>query len=209
MLKRRSKILLGAHWDFQMEHITLNSSLNNITLLLNQSDSKVDTTFLFSDITLEFSDWVNLETFSEITVEFCVTGIFQCILIRVQGPMGLGNLRIFTIAINLQTIALHGSTLYIFVHYYKLEIVIFKCPRYSWIKEEKLLKVRDVSYWKISAILGGKYRPFFHWDWGRNSAPKRALKKNLCDITHRGYNSSKICKLSHRTRKSTWQTRLL
>ena len=54
-----------------MENMTLNSSLNYITLLLNQSDSKVDTTLIFSDITLEFSDWVNLETFSEITVEFC------------------------------------------------------------------------------------------------------------------------------------------
>ena len=41
--------------------------------------------------------------------------------------VNLGNL---TIVVKLKTVALHGSTLYLFVHYYKPEIVIFECPRY-------------------------------------------------------------------------------
>ena len=54
----------------------------------------------------------------------------------------------------LQTVDLHGSTLYLFVHYYKQEIDIFECPRYSWIKEEKMLKVWGASDWEISSTFG-------------------------------------------------------
>ena len=43
------------------------------------------------------------------------------------------------------------STLYLLVHYYKLEIVIFECQRYSWIKEEKLLKVWGASDCEVSS----------------------------------------------------------
>ena len=35
--------------------------------------------------------------------------------------------------------------------HYKAEIVIFECPRYLLIKEEKLLKVLGASDWEISS----------------------------------------------------------
>ena len=53
--------------------------------------------------------------------------------------------------INLQTVALRRSTLYLFVHHYKPEIIVFECPRYSLIKEEKLLKVWGASDWEIAS----------------------------------------------------------
>ena len=51
--------------------------------------------------------------------------------------MGLGKLHHFSkfwnfhYVINLQAIAVHGSTLYLLMHYYKPEIVIFECPKFS------------------------------------------------------------------------------
>ena len=91
----------------------------------------------------------------------------------------LVHLGVFTIVINLQTAAIHGSTPYLLVHYYKPEIVIFECPRYSWIKEE--------NYWKFWVLQIGKFHllsgiiqtlfPLGLRD--RNSAAKTALK-NPC-----------------------------
>ena len=99
------------------------------------------------------------------------------------GSCGIGeicvilvNLEVFTNVISLQTVApsQHGSTLYLFVHYYKSEIVIFECPRYSWIKDGK-------NYWKFEVLQIGKFRLLFGimqalFPLGRNSLEKSLLK---------------------------------
>ena len=90
----------------------------------------------------------------------------------------LVNLGIFTIVINLETVALHGSTLYLFVHYYKPEIPIFECPRYLWIKEDKLLKIVGASDWEILSTFW-ENTCLFSIGNGAEIRPQNSLEKSL------------------------------
>ena len=62
------------------------------------------------------------------------------------------------------------------VHYYKSEIVIFECPRYSRIKEEKLLKFWGASEWEISSTFWDNTGPFSTGAGTEVLRPKTALK---------------------------------
>ena len=65
----------------------------------------------------------------------------------------------------------------------KPEIVIFECPWYSWIKEEKLLKIWDASDWEISFPFWENTGPFFIGN-GAEIRPQKQPCKNPC-ITKR------------------------
>ena len=93
----------------------------------------------------------------------------------------LVNLGVFTIVINLETDSNSCPTwIYIVsvVHYYKPEVVIFECPRYLWIKEEKILKVLGASDWEISSIFW-KIRALFPLGIGSKFVPQNSLEKSL------------------------------
>ena len=61
----------------------------------------------------------------------------------------------------------------------KLEIVIFECPRYSWIKEEKLLKVWGAPDWEISSTFWEK-TGHFPLGLGPKFGPKQPWKISAC-----------------------------
>ena len=62
-----------------------------------------------------------------------------------------------------------------FVHCYKQEIVCFECQGIRQLKRKNYRKFGVLQIGKFN-LFWGKYRPFFHWEWGRNLVPKTTLK---------------------------------
>ena len=112
-------------------------------------------------------------------------GIFQCILIWVLGPVELGNLRHFNqfwefsllSSCNLQTFALYGFTLYLFVHCYKQEIVSFECQGTRQLTRKNYWKFGVLQIWKFH-LLFGKIQALFPLGMGPKFGPQNNLEKS-------------------------------